>query len=215
MRFLITAGPTREFLDDVRFLGNPSTGSMGLAVAEAAVARGHEATVVLGPTTLPDPPRVTVHRVVSARGMHAAVMERVADADACVMTAAVCDYRPRARFDGKIKKGSEELTLELVKNPDILAEVGRMAAGRALVGFALEAAPPDEALKLARDKLRRKRCDLVVLNRPGSFASTSGEDVVLVTEDEAVVLGHPTKRDLAERLVRFCESGGASFGDGK
>jgi len=205
MRILISGGPTREFLDDVRYLGNPSTGAMGIAVAEAARDLGHLSVLVLGPTSLADPDGVEVVRVVSALEMRDAMIARWPQADALVMTAAVSDYRPRQRVAGKIKKGPQSLMLELAKNPDILEELGRMAGPRPVVGFALEAGSEDQALAAARAKLEVKRCSMVVLNRPGSFGGAHTEAVTLVSQDEAVVLGQPSKRSLGERIVRFLE----------
>jgi phosphopantothenoylcysteine decarboxylase/phosphopantothenate--cysteine ligase len=215
MRLLVTAGPTHEYLDAVRFLGNPSTGAMGLAVAEAGRDRGHAVTLVLGPSALPDPAGVTVVRVVSALEMHRAVLERIGSQDAAVMTAAVSDYRPRTRHPSKIKKGEAGITLELIKNPDILQDVGTMGALPALVGFALEAGTRDDALAAARGKLREKRCDLIVLNRPASFGGAEGYEVVLVYPDREVELGRIPKRSLGERLVRFVESKVSGDGQGR
>ncbi len=206
MRFLVTGGPTHEYLDRVRYFGNSSSGAMGIALAQAASDRGHLVTLVLGPSALPDPAGVRVSRVVSALEMREAVLAALPEADAVVMAAAVADYRPRDRFPGKIKKGAQDLVVSLVKNPDILGEVGTMPGARVLVGFALEAAGPAEALAYGREKLRLKNCDLVVLNRPGSLGSTAGEDVVLLPREGAeVVLGAIDKRELAGRVVRWCE----------
>lgn len=207
MRILVTGGPTHEYLDDVRYLGNPSTGAMGIAIAEAARDLGHEAVLVLGPSPLPSPSGIEVVRVVSAIEMRDAVLARLEGAGAFVAAAAVADYRPRTRAQGKIKKAGDELVLNLTKNPDILEEVGRMGGDRIIVGFALEAAHPEAALANAREKLLRKRCDLVVLNRAGSLGGARAEDVVLVFRGgSAIPLGAPDKRSLAERIVRFCES---------
>ena len=205
MRVLVSGGPTREYLDDVRYLGNASTGAMGIAVAEAARDRGHAVVLVLGPTHLCPPGEVRTVRVESALEMRAALVAELPAADALVMTAAVADHRPRRRFPGKPPKGSGPAILELVKNPDILAELATMSADRPVVGFALEAGSPDEALASARDKLRRKRCDLIVVNRPASLGSSHGVEVSLVSEAAVVPLGHVRKQDLALRLVRFLE----------
>ena len=209
MHFLVSGGPTHEHLDDVRYLGNRSTGSMGIAVAERAAARGHQVTLVLGPTHLPDPPSVTVVRVTSAMEMHAAMTAALEAAHAVVMTAAVSDYRPRDRVRGKIKKGADRLTLDLVKNPDILRELGRMRGSRVLVGFALEAAPPEEARTHAGDKLVAKRLDAIVLNRQGSFGGTAMEDVTVLDADGGVTeFGATDKAALARWLIAFCEEKG-------
>ncbi len=213
MRILIGAGPTHEYLDDVRYLGNPSSGRVGIAVAAAALEAGHDPLLVLGPTPLEPPPGVTVRRVVSALEMREAMLAEVESADAVVMSAAVSDYRPARRWPGKMKKGPESLHLELAKNPDILAEVGRMAAHRPVVGFALEASPANEALAAAREKMLAKNLDLIVLNRPGSFGGAHCEAVVLVTRSEAVALGAISKRSLGERIVRFLEERLGEGGD--
>lgn len=196
MRFLITAGPTREYLDDVRFLSNPSTGRMGFACAEAAVAAGHDAVLVTGPVDLPDPKGVTVVRIVSARDMHKAAMKAFKAADAVIATAAVSDYRPSERARGKIKKGAARLTLELVKNPDILAEMGNRKGRRVLIGFALEV---QNARASAVAKYRAKNLDAIVLNRPATFGSESIR-AEIVTEDGVVKL-NGAKRALADHLV--------------
>lgn len=207
MRILVSGGPTYEYLDDVRFLGNPATGAVALAVAEAARAAGHQVVLVLGPTHLGDPPGTQVIRVVSALEMRDALLAALPDCDALVMAAAVSDYRPARRVPGKMRKGAGTLELELTKNPDILSELSRMAANRPVVGFALEAAPLEEALASAREKLTRKGCRLVVLNRPGSFGGAWGEEVHLVSRGEAVPLGRVSKKSLGERLVRYLEEG--------
>jgi phosphopantothenoylcysteine decarboxylase / phosphopantothenate---cysteine ligase len=214
VKILVSAGPTREWIDDVRFLSNESSGAMGFAIAAAALARGHQVALVVGPTTLPAPAGAEVVRVESALEMHAACLAAFADADAAFMVAAVADYRPEARVKGKLKKGADRLELTLVKNPDILADLGRMRGRRSLVGFALEAAPPEEALALARGKLEAKGADLVVLNRPASFGGPVAHDVVLVTKREAVPLGDLEKSRLAERLVLFVEERAAATGSG-
>lgn len=196
IRFLVTAGPTREYLDDVRFLSNPSTGRMGFACAEAAVAAGHEAVLVTGPVDLPDPKGATVVRVVSARDMHRAAMKAFKTVDVVIATAAVSDYRPAARAKGKLKKGATRLTLELVKNPDILAEMGARKGNRVLIGFALEV---QNARASAVAKYRAKNLDAIVLNRPATFGSASIR-AEIVTEDGVVRL-EASKRALADHLV--------------
>lgn len=206
MRVLVSGGPTHEFLDPVRFLGNPSTGAQGIAIAEVARDRGHTVELVLGPTHLSDPDGVSVTRVVSAVDMQAAMEARFEAADATLMTAAVSDYRPATRSPHKLKKGAGFLTLELTKNPDILSGLGKMPRHGVLVGFALEAAPPDEAEAYARGKLTAKNLDLVVCNRPGSFGGGTTEDVVLLGRDGSrTELGAPSKTELGQRLIVWCE----------
>ncbi|HYC79304.1 MAG TPA: phosphopantothenoylcysteine decarboxylase [Planctomycetota bacterium] len=206
MKILVSAGPTREWIDDVRFLSNESSGAMGFALAEAARDAGHDVTLVAGPTALKDPSGMRVVRVESARDMHAACLAAFEDCDAAAMVAAVADYRPQTRAAGKLKKDAETLELKLVRNPDILADLGRIRGRRTLVGFALESSPDAEALAAARAKLVRKGADLVVLNRPATFGGAAAHDVVLVAREEAVPLGTIEKSRLAQLLVRFLET---------
>ena len=168
MRVLVTAGPTREYLDAVRFISNASSGKMGFACAAAAARAGHDVTLVTGPVALPDPVGVRTVRVVSAGDMYRAVMKVYPRIDAAIMTAAVGDYRPAERFAGKLKKKSETLTLRLVRTRDILKEMGRKKGRRILVGFALEV---QDAVHQALVKYKKKNLDYVVLNTPRSFAS--------------------------------------------
>ncbi len=166
---LLTAGPTREALDPVRFISNRSTGRMGFAVAEAAALAGARVTLVSGPVSLKTPPGVERIDVESAIDMHAAVMERARQADIFIATAAVADYRAAQLADRKIKKSSESLTLELVRNPDILAEVAALRSHRPfVVGFAAET---HDVVPYAEDKRRRKNLDLIAANQVGMAGS--------------------------------------------
>ncbi|RPH49033.1 MAG: phosphopantothenoylcysteine decarboxylase [Planctomycetota bacterium] len=168
MRVLVTAGPTREYLDAVRFISNASSGKMGFACAEAAARAGHDVVLVTGPVTLPDPKGVRTVRVVGADDMYRAVMKAYPRIDAAIMTAAVGDYRPAERFAGKLKKKSETLTLRLVRTRDILKEMGRKKGKRILIGFALEV---QDAVHQALVKYKKKNLDYVVLNTPRTFAA--------------------------------------------
>lgn len=164
-RLLLTAGPTFEDLDPVRYLGNRSSGRMGYAIAAQAQRLGMDVVLVSGPVSLPAPTGVTRISVRSAEQMHAAVMEQVPGTDVFVATAAVADFRPRERSDSKIKKrGDGGLTLELVQNPDILAGVAARQDRPFVVGFAAET---DDVERYARDKLERKRLDMIAANRVG------------------------------------------------
>ena len=202
MRFLITTGPTREHLDAVRFLSNPSTGRMGFAVARAAVRAGHDATVVAGPISLPPPEGVEVVPVVSTEEMFAACMERLGEADVFVAAAAPCDFRPAERFDGKLKKGSGSLVLTLVETPDILLEAGRRKGERVHIGFALEA---QDARANALGKLRRKRLDAIVLNSPSAFGSERSSVTLFRADGAEESLEGVSKDALGERLVQLAE----------
>lgn len=158
---MITAGPTREEIDPVRFISNHSSGKMGYALAKAAQRRGARVILVSGPVSLPAPFGVERVCVESAHEMQAVVMERVGECTAIIKAAAVADYCPRERSGEKIKKKSEELSLELVKTPDILAGLGRLEKRPLLVGFAAETANLDE---FAGRKLKEKNADIIVAN---------------------------------------------------
>ena len=203
MRFLVTAGPTREHLDPVRFLSNPSTGRMGFAVARAARAAGHDVTLVAGPVALKSPPGVQRVDVVDARGMLAAVRAKVAEADVLVMTAAVADWRPARRALRKLKKSEMDGTLRLVRNPDILKSVH---GPRMRIGFAAETGLPDAE---AARKCREKGLDLVVGNdvtRSDSGFGTATNRVTFVTPDGRVQhLPLMSKLAVARRIVAFAE----------
>jgi phosphopantothenoylcysteine decarboxylase/phosphopantothenate--cysteine ligase len=165
LRVLVTAGGTRERVDAVRFLGNRSSGKMGFAIAACAARRGAEVVLVAGPSALPTPPGVERVDVESALEMREAVLERLPKAEVVVKSAAVADFRPSAPQARKIRKEDlgegAGLTLELVRNPDILAEVSRQKGDRVVVGFAAES---HDVIASARRKLERKGCDLVVAN---------------------------------------------------
>lgn len=175
-KVLITAGPTYERIDPVRFIGNFSTGKMGYAIAEEAASRGAEVTLVSGPTALSvSSPRIRRIDVDSAREMLAASQEAFENADIAIMTAAVADYAPAHVFDSKIKREKAEFdNIELVKNPDIAATLGRAKRpGQILVGFALET---DHAMANGRDKLERKNLDMIVVNSLADKGAGFGTD---------------------------------------
>lgn len=207
---LVTAGPTCEDLDPVRYLSNRATGRMGFAVAAEALARGARVQLVAGPTPVEPPAGAEVTRVRSAREMHAAVLARADGVDAVVMAAAVADYAPAAAARaGKIRKSPGGLTIRLERTPDILAELGRRRAGAALpvlIGFAAETG---ELVERAREKLRAKQVDLVVANDVslpdrGFAVDTNAATFVSADGAEDVPLG--TKRALAAVLLDRVES---------
>lgn len=209
---VVSAGGTREPLDPVRFLGNRSSGKQGYALARTAVARGARVTLVAANTALPDPAGVDVVRVGTALQLREAVLKAAADADAVVMAAAVADFRPAHYADGKIKKkdGQEPEPVALVRNPDVLAEVSadRAREGQVVVGFAAET---DDVLANGRAKLRRKGCDLLVVNEVGeskTFGSEENEAVVLASDGAETAVPYGPKDVLAEVIwdhvaVRF------------
>jgi phosphopantothenoylcysteine decarboxylase / phosphopantothenate---cysteine ligase len=209
MKVLVTAGPTQEFIDDVRYISSPSSGKMGFAVAEAFAAAGHEVDLVTGPVGLADPKGVRVMRVVSAVEMRDAVMQRFGSAEVVVMTAAVADYRSADRFSGKRKRAGEKWVLELVENPDILRELGQSKGGRVLVGFAVESDAPRQG---ALDKLRRKNLDFIVLNAPSAFGADVTSVDIIDRDERTTSLKGVSKRDVAERIREKVEALAASKG---
>lgn len=206
MKLLITAGPTREPLDPVRYLTNRSSGKMGYALAQAFADAGHHVLLVSGPTDLDVPPGVDFVPVETALEMHDAVRHHLFRMDAAVFSAAVADYRPARVAEEKIKKGPGTIELKLLRNPDILGEArDRMNFKGVLVGFAAET----EHLEAnARDKLRRKRCDLIVANdvsKPGLGFDSDRNELLLVFPDHTVSLPEDEKHHLARRLVKEVE----------
>lgn len=201
-KVLVTAGPTWEFIDPVRYIGNPSTGRMGFAVAKTAWYRGAEVTVVAGPTTAEIPPGVHLCPVTSALEMRQAVLERFGTADIVVKAAAVGDFRVDERASNKIKRGDREwLDLRLVQNPDIVAELGdRKKPGQLLVGFAAET----ESLDLhARAKMERKKLDAIVANdvtAPGAGFSSVDNRVVIYDRCGARLERSGSKEEVAWAL---------------
>jgi phosphopantothenoylcysteine decarboxylase/phosphopantothenate--cysteine ligase len=204
---VVTAGPTVEDLDPVRFVSNRSSGKMGFALAERAALRGARVTLIAGPVGLATPHGVERVDVRSAIAMRAAVWEVLgADlgrADALVMAAAVADYRPAQPSSGKLRRESATLLLELVQNPDILAEVGgaRLTERPVLVGFALETDSDDQVMARARHKLEHKRVDLVVANHPSDALERDDNRAILVSHSESVPLGRMSKAALADRML--------------
>jgi phosphopantothenoylcysteine decarboxylase/phosphopantothenate--cysteine ligase len=186
-RVVVSAGGTREHLDPVRFLGNRSSGKQGYALARTAAARGAEVVLVAANTALPDPAGVKVVRVTSALELRDAVLAEALSADVVVMAAAVADYRPAERQTTKRKK-TDTLNVDLVQNPDVLAELGTSRReGQVLVGFAAETGDADgSVLEHGRAKLARKRCDLLVVNEVGETGHPTGFEV---EHNAAVVLG--------------------------
>ena len=171
---LVTAGPTYEAIDPVRFIGNPSTGTMGITIAEELAARGASVTLILGPTDLPVYPHIETIRVRSANEMYDAFETRLAGSDIMVMAAAVSDYAPEKPSKEKIKKGPDELLIKLIKTKDILARAGELKSeSQTLVGFALETNNEKEN---ALSKLENKNIDLIVLNSLKNEGAGFGTD---------------------------------------
>ncbi|MBQ3811430.1 MAG: hypothetical protein II839_11485 [Kiritimatiellae bacterium] len=207
MKILVSAGPTREPIDAVRFLSNRSTGRMGIAVARAAAEAGHEVALVLGPVAIEPPDGVRVVRVETALEMLAALRAELPAADALVMAAAVADFRPAAPAARKLHKGEMPAAIQLVRNPDILAGLRPLKGNRIFCGFAAET---DDVLASAARKLARKGLDLIVANdvtAPGAgFAVDT--NVVTVLRPGAAPERWPllSKIDVARRLVALLET---------
>ena len=207
MKLLITAGPTREAIDPVRYLTNRSSGKMGYAIAEAALAAGHKVILVSGPVSIASPEGAEVVAVESAGEMYEAVAQRIGEVDAAIMTAAVADYRPAVVAREKVKKAGERITVELVRTRDILGSAREaMGFSGVLVGFAAETSDLEP---YARQKLEHKGCDLVVANdvsRPGiGFDSDENEVVVLFRNGTSRVLPRASKTEIGKLLVKIVE----------
>jgi phosphopantothenoylcysteine decarboxylase/phosphopantothenate--cysteine ligase len=203
MRILITAGPTREYLDDVRFLSNASSGKMGYALAEAAIAAGHDVVLVSGPVSLAPPPDCEFHAVETTGQMYDACLKLFGTCDGVIGAAAVCDYRPRERLPGKVSKTGQPIVVEFVENPDILAELGRRKQNRWIVGFALEARNPREN---ALRKLRAKGCDAIVLNHPRAIGAESNRVELIGPAGQTVAAWDAGKSEIARLLVAWIEA---------
>lgn len=172
-KVVVTAGPTREPIDPVRYISNRSSGKMGYAMARAAAAQGAEVILISGPVDIPAPPGVEVRSVVSAQEMYEATHDCVPEADIFVSAAAVADYRPAESREQKIKKKDASMNLELVRCPDILASVAALDAGPFTVGFAAETEQVDD---YARSKLEKKRLDMIIANRVGDECGFDSDD---------------------------------------
>ncbi|MBL0218361.1 MAG: bifunctional phosphopantothenoylcysteine decarboxylase/phosphopantothenate--cysteine ligase CoaBC [Myxococcales bacterium] len=206
VRMVVTAGPTYEAIDPVRFVGNRSSGKMGVAIASAAQRRGARVTLVLGPSALPPPVGVTTMSVENATQLQWALGDAVKDADVVVMTAAVADFRPAKEAKQKLKRGEigPTASIALVQNPDLLAELGKARGSRRtplLVGFAAET---DDVIGNAEKKLVTKKCDLVVANdvsEPGSGFAVDTNRVTLVDTSGAIEVPAGTKYEVAHRIL--------------
>lgn len=202
-RVVVTAGPTRERIDPVRYLSNDSSGRMGFAIAAAASAAGHEVVLIAGPVSLRAPAGVRRVDIESARELLAAAREAFDGADALYMAAAVCDWRPARRLAGKWRAkdgGAARANLELVRNPDVLATLCRGKGERLAVGFALETA---QGLARARAKLLAKGADHIVLNDPSALGSARTSVTILSRDGTTQRLADRPKSVVARALVRL------------
>lgn len=207
MKVLVTAGPTREFLDPVRYISNRSSGKMGYAIASAFVRAGHDVTLVSGPVCLPAPEGAKVERVISAADMLASVRSHLEECEVVVMSAAVADWRPRVVADEKIKKHGGSMVLEMEATEDILMSIKPLKGTRTFVGFAAETG----AVGLeAKRKLTAKGLDMIVANdvlEPGAgFEYDTNKVIVFDRKGNRTDLPMMTKVDLATKLVKMIEA---------
>jgi phosphopantothenoylcysteine decarboxylase/phosphopantothenate--cysteine ligase len=201
-KVLITAGPTREYWDPVRFITNGSSGQMGIALAFEAARLGADVVLILGPVPGPIPRRrknLRVIRVISAQEMDRKVQENLENARVFVGSAAIADFRPAVVSRHKLKDKPSSIMLKLLRNPDIIAKVARRGPHRpsVVIGFALET---QDVIKNAEDKLKHKGLDWIVANRETNLGSPEGSATLLSRWDERIAIGHMTKERLAKQI---------------
>jgi phosphopantothenoylcysteine decarboxylase/phosphopantothenate--cysteine ligase len=211
IRCLITAGPTREFIDPVRFLSNPSTGKMGFALAEAAVAAGWTVDLIAGPVALEEPDDVILYPVVTAEEMFNQVDALFDACDILIMTAAVSDFRPVERYAQKEKKGDAALTIEFERTVDILKTMTARKTHQTVVGFAAET---NDVEAYARKKLEDKKLDWIVANKVGQvgvgFAADTNEVILIAADGSSLKIGPTTKVAIAKELIQMITPNSAS-----
>jgi phosphopantothenoylcysteine decarboxylase / phosphopantothenate---cysteine ligase len=204
-RVLITAGPTREAIDPVRYISNHSSGKMGFALAQAAVDAGARVTLIAGPVTLPTPSHVELVNVETAQQMFDAVHARVRNCDIFIAAAAVADYRPELAANTKIKKQNDTMSLTLVRNPDIVSSVAQQRPKPFTVGFAAET---QRVKDYARDKLERKNLDMIIANdvaAPGIGFNSENNAVTVLWRDGEMEIGERSKAQIARELIAIIE----------
>ncbi|HYW81554.1 MAG TPA: phosphopantothenoylcysteine decarboxylase [Thermoguttaceae bacterium] len=201
-RILITSGPTRQYLDPVRYLTNASSGRMGAALASAALNAGHEVVVVSGPVDVEYPPQARIIPVVSTEEMLEACLDVFPDCDGLIGVAAPCDYRPVVVSPQKIRKTGEPLQLHLVETPDVVALLGAVKQSQRMVAFALET----EDLRMrALQKLERKSCDLIVVNGPDAMHARDADVEVINVEGKVLVSASGSKQRVAEEIFQVIQ----------
>ena len=202
MKILITAGPTREYIDDVRFLSNASSGRMGYSLAAAAIAAGHSVVLVTGPADLQPPEHCEIHRIETTDQLRETCLRLFPECDGVIATAAVCDYRPKERIAGKITKTGQPVVLELTETSDVLAELGATKASQWIVGFALESQDPRNN---AMRKLRMKKCDYIILNDTSAISALTNRVEVLDPDAATVAIFEGRKEQIAVQLMQLIE----------
>lgn len=203
LKILISAGPTQEPIDPVRYISNHSSGKMGVALAKAAIKMGHKVVMVCGPLQITPPKKATVHQVITALDMRQKIKKEASSADVIIMAAAVADYRINQPARQKLKKTKNTLTLKLIKNPDILAELGQIKKkNQILVGFAAET---KNILGYAREKLIKKKCDWIVANNVARKDIGFGADdneVYLISQHGYLPIHKCSKDSLAKKILQ-------------
>ena len=202
MRIIITAGPTREYLDDVRYISNASSGRMGYAITEAILNAGHEAILVSGPVSLTPPVGAEFHAVESTDQMMEVCQELFPRCDGVIAAAAVCDYKPQKRVVGKMSKTGSPISLDMIETDDVLAALGREKKAQWILGFALEAQNEREN---ALQKLRRKNCNWIVLNRPNAIGSEENSVELLNETGKTIAAWSGMKTHVAKELINWLE----------
>lgn len=200
MRVLVTAGPTREYLDDVRYLSNASSGKMGYAIVAAGLKLGWEMVLVSGPVEISPPVGCEFHAVMTTEEMRTEAMKLFPACDGVIAAAAVCDYKPKERITGKISKTGGPIQLEMIETDDVLAELGAIKESRWVVGFALEAQNPREN---ALQKLRKKNCDFIVLNHPDAIGAESNSVELINSEGKTEEHWAGAKSQIAGELTSW------------
>ena len=205
LKVMVSAGPTREAIDPVRFVSNRSSGKMGFAVARAAADAGAQVTLIAGPVNLPTPPSVERVDVESTQQMCDAALERIGDMDVYIGAAAISDYRPAAPAEQKIKKSADTFVLEMIKSPDLLATIAALDDGPFTVGFAAET---EKLEQHATDKLNRKKLNMIIANLVGENLCFDADDneVVVLWQDGRLPLPKLSKPELARQLVEIIAS---------
>lgn len=203
-KILITSGPTRQYLDPVRYLTNASSGQMGKALAEAALEQGHEVTIVSGPVAIEYPAEAELVAIQTTQELLDACLERFPECNGAIGAAAPCDYKPVRFSEEKIKKTGGPLMLELIETQDVVAAMGASKReDQWLVGFALET---DDARFRALSKLQRKCCDLVVLNGPSAIDSSENSIEIIDPDGEIVVNSVGAKSEVARQILKYVGS---------
>lgn len=206
MKILVTAGPTREYIDPVRFITNASSGRMGYAVAAAARRAGHEVTLLTGPTALAAPEGVSVAAFATVEELRAALTERFATCDALVMAAAVGDFRAEKVAGKKIARKGGPIEVKLVPTEDVLAAtVAKKQARQRVIAFAVETGTKEEMEEKARGEMKAKGADFVVVNTPEAMGREGSRACILSPGGVALAWGDRAKDDLADEIVRLLE----------